>query len=336
VTLLSEIVDSLGGMAQKQQLVLRGATDRDLTHAVRTGDVVRVRNGWYSTMPESSRELRAVRVGGRLTGLSAVAALGGWVLAEDGLHVAVNENAARLRSQHNRHKRLNVQAPGGVRLHWETRDQAERGTAVTVALRDALERVVLDEELETAVAALDWAMHAGLLDIVDFETLILQLPAERRGIRDWVDPNCESLPESLSRTRLRLGGHEVATQHPMADGRRIDLVVDEVVAIEVDGDEHHRNRFELDRGKDVDITIMKLHALRPSARTIFTNWSRFERAVDVALEMRRESHQTVGNSGKASRHPLARRGMTGWRRRPPRGLPEFSTGGTGGTGIGAG
>ncbi len=325
MALLSEIVNNLGGMAQKQQLVRRGARDRDLTAAVRSRDVVRVRNGWYSTMDETSPELRAVRVGGRLTGISAIAARGGWVLGEHRLHVAINENAARLRTAHNRHQKLNVHSPGGVVLHWESREQTRYGTAVSVGLLDALERVVLDEELEVAVAAIDWAIHAGELDIIDFELLMLRLPLERRGIRDWVDPQCESLPESLVRTRLRLSGHSVTTQHPMVDGRRIDLVVDGVVAVEVDGDEHHRERFEADRLKDIDITLMNLHALRPSARTIFRRWDHFERAVEMAIAARIQPHPVVENSGSRSRYPLGNRGMTGWRRRPRHRTPEFST-----------
>jgi very-short-patch-repair endonuclease len=333
MALLSEIVNSLGGMAQKQQLVRRGAGDRDLTAAVRSRDVVRVRNGWYSTMDETSPELRAVRVGGRLTGISAIAARGGWVLGDHPLHVAVNDNAARLRTAHNRHQKLNVRSPGGVVLHWESREQAGRGSAVSVGLLDALERVVLDEQLEVAVAAIDWALHTMELDLIDFETLILRLPLERRGIRGWIDPRCESLPESLARTRLRLGGHSVETQHPMVDGRRIDLLVDEVVAIEVDGDEHHRERFEADRSKDIDITLMNLHALRPSARTVFRRWDHFERAVELAIAARIQPHPVVENSGPALGHPLGNRGMTGWRRRPRRRTPEFSAGPTAGTGI---
>ncbi len=325
MALLSEIVNGLGGMAQKQQLVRRGVSDRDLTNAVRSRDVVRVRNGWYSTMNETGPELRAVRVGGRLTGISAIAARGGWVLSDHPLHVAVNENAARLRTAHNRHQKLNVRSTGGVVLHWESREQTESGTAVSVGLLDALERIVLDEGLEVAVAAIDWALHSCQLDIVDFESLILRLPLERRGIRDWVDPQCESLPESLARTRLRLGGHSVTTQHPMLDGRRIDLVVDGVVAIEVDGDEHHRERFEADRSKDIDITLMNLHALRPSARAVFRRWDHFERAVEMAIAARTQSHQVVENSGRWSRYPFGNRGMTGWRRRPRRTTPEFST-----------
>jgi very-short-patch-repair endonuclease len=325
MALLSEMINSLGGMAQKQQLVRRGARDRDLTFAVRTGDVVRVRNGWYSIMDETSPELRAVRVGGRLTGISAIAARGGWVLGDHPLHVALNENAARLRTPNNRHKKLDVRAPSGVVLHWESREQAEQGTAVSVGLLDALERVVLDEDLEIAIAAIDWAVHSGQLDIIDLESLILRLPLERRGIRDWIDAQCESLPESLARTRLRLRGHSVTTQQPMGDGRSIDLVVEGIVAVEVDGDEFHRTRFETDRTKDVDITLMNLHALRPSARMVFRNWYHFERAVEAAIAARIRIHPLVENSGLSSRPPLAARGMTGWRRRPRRRTPEFST-----------
>lgn len=309
---VSEIVDSLGRMAQKQQLVRRGVTDRDLTCAVRTGDVIRVRNGWYSTMSESSPELRAVRVGGRLTGVSAIAVRGGWVFGDHPLHVAINDNAARLRTQHNRHQRLRVKASGGIILHWESREQSGRGTATMVGLLDALERVVMDESFETAVAALDWAIHTNELDVIDFELLLQGLPNERRGIRNWVDIACESLPESLVRTRLRLSGHEVITQVGMGDPRSIDLVVDRVVAIEVDGEQYHRDRFETDRRKDVDITLMNLHALRPSARMVFREWDRFAAAVEAAITARNPHGNSVENSGKQTRSRTPDPGLAGW------------------------
>jgi len=326
MALLSEIVDSLGGMAQKQQLVRRGAHDRDLTYAVRTGDVVRVRNGWYSTMGEHSPGLRAVRVGGRLTGISAIIAQGGWVLGGHPLHVAVNGNAARLRTQNNRHRRLNLQAHAGVVVHWSSREQAARGTAISVGLLDALERVVLDEEFEVAVAALDWALHTAQIDTIDLETLTLRLPVERRGIREWVDSACESLPESLARTRFRLAGYRVVSQVPLGDSQRIDLVVEDEIGVEVDGREHHLERFEYDRSKDVDITLDHKQAMRPSANMIFHDWDRFQSAVAAALSDRGVVFE---NSGPSRRDPLHAPALRGFRRRPPRRSPEFSTGGRG-------
>ena len=321
---IAALVHDLGGMAQKRQLVARGARDLDLTRAVRTGEVIRVRNGWYSTLEEHSPQVQAVRVGGRLTGISAIAAMDGWVLGDHPLHVSVNANAARLRSSRNRHVRFNVRAPRGVVLHWDDRELAARGSAVSVGLVDALVAVILDEELETAVAALDWALHTGVLDVVDFETIILRLPVDRRGIRDWVDHACESLPESLSRTRFRLEGHRVTTQLRMDDGRRIDLIVDEVAGIEVDGDQYHRATFAADRSKDADITLMNLHALRPTAQMVFTEWPRVAAMVNAALAMHRDFVPVSENSGMRTRSPFSARGMTGWRRRPVRRIPEFS------------
>jgi hypothetical protein len=246
--------------------------------------------------------------------------------------VSVHGNAARLRSQWNRHKRLDVRASRGVTLHWDDVSVAGFGSATSVGLVDALERVVLDESFETAIAALDWALHTGALDRVDLETLILRLPAGRRGIGGWVDERCESLPESLSRTRLRLAGHSVASQVPVGDdNERIDLVVDGIAGIEVDGDEYHRTRFESDRGKDVTITLDHLHAMRPSARMVFYNWDRFARAVEIALAShppRLPASIAVGNSGTRRRDPFAARGMTGWRGRSGRRSPEFPKGET--------
>jgi len=77
MTDIARIVHQLGGIAQKQQLVARGARDLDLTRAFRSGAVDRARQGWYTTLPSEDLRVRAVRVGGRLTGLSAVHALGG-------------------------------------------------------------------------------------------------------------------------------------------------------------------------------------------------------------------------------------------------------------------
>jgi hypothetical protein len=318
---IEELVRSLGGMARRPQLLARGARDYELTRAVRRGEVVRARNGWYSTFRESDPKLRAVRVGGRLTGISAVIDLGGWVLGPRPLHVSVHDNAARLRTASNRHKLLNVRLPRGVVLHWNDRSIDERGTATTVGLLDAIYRVVLDEDFETAVAALDWALHTGALDVIDFETVVLRLPLERRGIADWVDPACESLPESLARTRLRLTGHEVTSQIPLIEVQRIDLVVDQQVAIEVDGEEFHLATFESDRQKDVDIAISGLHNLRPSAKMVFHDWHHFALAVDSALAAR---GRVIEFSGAPRRDPFRARGLMGWRRRPPRGSPENS------------
>ena len=196
---IADMVASLGGMAQKQQLVALGARDLDLTGSVRRGETRRARQGWYTTLPDSDPRVRAVRVGGRLTGISAVVALDGWVLERNVLHVSLHDNAARMRTPWNRHILIKGRRIHGLVLHWDDAAIGRRGSAVSVDLLDALVRVVIDEKFETAVAALDWALHFGLIDWMDFGEIINRLPKRLQKIQHWVDENCESLPESLAR-----------------------------------------------------------------------------------------------------------------------------------------
>ena len=283
MTDIAAIVRSLGGTAQKQQLVRRGARDLDLTLAVRSGEVTRARLGWYTVLPASDARVRSVRVGGRLTGISAIIAMGGWVLGEHPLHVSVAENAARLRTQQNRHRRIDVCFPAGVVLHWDRQDVADRGDATSVGLLDALHRVVCDEALEVVIAAVDWALRSGLIDTLDLEGLMLRVPRSRRIPIDWFDVACDSLPESLARTRLRLEGFTVRSQVLLQTGEPLDLVVEDSVAIEVDGREFHENAFVRDRRKDIHATIEHFHALRPPAAMVFGEWPLLLAAVRVAL-----------------------------------------------------
>lgn len=320
---IAATVHSLGGLAQKQQLVARGACDLDLTRAVRDGSVSRVRQGWYTTLPDTDLRVRAVRVGGRLTGISAIIQAGGWVLGAHPLHVSVPDNAARLRSQHNRRVRFDTSARGGVVLHWDTAELGERGTVAAVGLSDALLRVVLDESLETAVAALDWALRTGALDEFDLEALLFQLPPDYRHIRHWVDEVCDSLPESLSRTRLRLRGHTVVSQVRIESGEAIDLLVDDCVGVDVDGEEFHLTRFERDRHKDANITLEKFYSFRPSARMVFNEWETVCLAIETAISMHVRA-PAIGNSGFGTSPPPRTPGAVLRRRRRSRQSPEFS------------
>lgn len=302
---IAALVESLGGMAQKKQLVRRGARDLDLTVAVRSASVIRVRNGWYTTLHEGDPRVLAVRVGGRLTGISAVIALGGWVLDPHPLHVSLPYNAARMRDRNDRRRRLNLHG-SEVALHWDERQLGDRGTHSSVALRDALARVVADESREIAIAALDWALHSGFVEMFDVEQLMLSAPRAKRFPTDWLDAACESLPESLSRTRLREAGHWVQSQVVLATGEQVDLVVDGIVGLEVDGDEFHRDFFERDRLKDAQIAIENMQPFRPSARMVFHHWPLVLAAVE-ALIAGPSAPSGVENSGTLARHPRSKR-----------------------------
>jgi very-short-patch-repair endonuclease len=282
----AHLVARHGGALDRRRLHELGATDHDLRRALRAGSLNRPRRGWYSTWPESDPRFRAMRVGGRLTGISAVAALGGWVLGRHPLHVAVATNAARLRTQWRRDLPRADAPPDDAVVHWVAPAHDRRTSTGIAPLLEVLERVCRDESVEQAVAALDWARRMGRLDQMGLAQLADRL-GDLRWLVDASTDTADSLPESLARTRLRASGLHVQTQVGFRDTlERIDLVVESTVAIEVDGDEHHRDRFEPDRARDLDITTVGLHVLRPSARQVYTRWHRVEAAVVRALHER--------------------------------------------------
>jgi len=114
--LLLSVIDSHEGLASRRELLVNGVDPGliDLAAWYRR-HLIRVRKGWYARPTERRDVLRAWRVGGRLTCVSAVAFHEG---AEPGpvLHVEVPAGAVRLRDPDDRRRRL---APdSAVVVHW--------------------------------------------------------------------------------------------------------------------------------------------------------------------------------------------------------------------------
>ncbi len=289
---LRDIVDGYDGFATTRELRAHGATERMLTAAVRAGILLRARNGWYSTRSSTDPAFIAVRVGGRLTGLSAIEAMGGWVWRRpDVVHVSVRPVASRIRG---------LDDPNVV-IHWD--DSGDGGTRSVVGLDDALVRVALDEDLEDAVACFDWAVSSGRLDLLDLESIFLKLPAEARYLRYWLDPRAQSVVESVARVRLRRCGWEVSSQVRTGLLGASDLVVEGQVALETDGREFHETSFETDRRRDLTTTREGRHVIRVSAKMVREVWPEIEAAVAAALVARRV--RETGNSGQSPPVPHA-------------------------------
>ena len=248
-----------------------------------------------------------MRVGGRLTGISAVAALGGWVYGAHPLHVAVPTNAGRLRNQWRRDIPREVARSDGVIVHWVTPAHDRGSSTGLVDVREALELVCRVEPLEQAIATLDWALKVGQIDRFD-RAVLAEALGPLGAIVDLADERCESLPESFARTRFRAAGVQVTSQvHWKGELERIDLVIEGVIALEVDGDEFHRDRFEEDRARDLELTEAGYHALRPSARQVFGSWAVVQAAVSRALQAH-GIHVNLHKSGvEALKHPATRR-----------------------------
>jgi len=322
---IHDMLRELGGTAQKQELVRMGATGYRLTAAVRRGEVFRARQGWYSIVPPFEPRLRAIRVGGRLTGLSALNDYGAWSPRSPLLHVSVPRTVSRLRMQHDRHVLRSSLTRDGVVLHYETPEVLASGDRYRVGLTHALEACILDETDEVAVAALDWAVRQESFDRLELVSLLSRLPLHKRGIGRLVDASSESYLESVARVRLSKAGFDVETQVDV-DGRwRVDIVIAGWLALELDGEQFHAGRFEEDRARDLELTVRGYHVLRFSYRQVMGDWDRVVATIRAALTASRPAPSSgrlakTQDGGARFSCPPRRSGAPKQR---PRNFPEF-------------
>ena len=126
--LLHSELRKLGGVATRQELIAAGSSKETVDLAVYYRSIVIPRRGWYALPGTPEAVVRAIRVGGRLACISALAYYRGEA-AEGPLHLDVPRGASRLRTA----------GETGLVLHWRRRRLEGDRVAVTesVALRQA-------------------------------------------------------------------------------------------------------------------------------------------------------------------------------------------------------
>jgi hypothetical protein len=137
--LLLQVIDGSGGLVSRRHLLAWGVDPGLIDLAAWYGrHIIRVRKGWYARAGEARDVIRAWRVGGRLTCVSALAHHAGG----DGgpvLHVEVAKHSCQLRDPDNAKRRLSPDAP--VVVHWTrhpgsgTRRAVSEQHALAVAAR---------------------------------------------------------------------------------------------------------------------------------------------------------------------------------------------------------
>ena len=269
-------INELGCVATRQQLLARGHSGFDLTAAVRCREIRRIRRGWYASPSASSAQTSAVRVGGRLSHMSAARHYGVWPGFDERLHLTVTQGAAKLRP---------VSQP--VVVHWVARGRQDRTSERTwiVSLEDCLRGVVATADRETAIACLETAITKFRLSPSVIQSLFRERPARERAIAAQCRRGSESGPESIVAQRLRRMHLAVRQQVQIAGVGRVDMVVGDRLVIEVDGRAYHSDAatFERDRRRDALLVARGYVVLRFSYRQVMFAWEFVRRCILAAL-----------------------------------------------------
>ncbi|MEO7006395.1 MAG: DUF559 domain-containing protein [Terrimesophilobacter sp.] len=278
-----------GGIAATHELLRDGHTSHQLTAAVRSGEVIRLRQGHYGCPELSQSEQQAVRVGGRLNALSAAQFLGIWSPTPLHLDVAVPSDARALRSPIDRTVRLKTLTRSGVVVTWN--DPRLLGTRSVLDPLFCLDAIIRSQPAIVAFAAVESALHLGLVTRVSWRRYVDSVPRRRRGRLTNVSHLSDSGGESLLKFHLLALRLPFAQQVKVPGVGRVDFLIGECLVLEVDGAEFHTTReaFEEDRRRDALLSSLGYRVLRFSYNQINKRWPVVEAAILTAIS--RDDHR---------------------------------------------
>lgn len=268
----------------RSELLENGWSDGKIRRAVRDGRLVRIRLGHFADAVLEEFTGRALRVGGRLACVSELRRRGIWVLDSEVVHVHLSANAGRLRGD-----------PRGSRGHWRPLRDPARSNSEHVGLVDALIQAwgCLDEL--AWIASVDSALHLGLLRPSELELIAAALPRRARVSLDLTDPAAESGLETIVRVIAVRLGFRVSAQVRMPGVGRIDLMVEDWIAVETDGAAFHDVAVAgRDRRRDALLAATGRSVLRPGYSLVVHDPATVARQLIGAVE----THRRVQDSGR--------------------------------------
>lgn len=313
-----------GGFLRRRDLLALGHTDGGLRAGLRQRRIFRVRHGWYSVPDAPEPAVRAVRVGGRLTGVAALESYGLRVPRRASVDVAVPRHACRLRRPDERRERLGP--ADGIRTHWTDPRIAELGerSRWRVSLDEALVHVLRTEGRDIAVACCSAVAHHFRWPRERMDAVFARAPQHARPWRELVEWLDEAHGETFVRLWCGDAGIPWRPQPRVRGVGRLDGQVGPNVYVEVDGGRHDPawtgegdSTFEKDHDRDAIMARRGKWVLRFTYRMLYTDWpgclAAIERAIDDdrALTAYRKRHPY------RERQPALRRRARRRRSRPP-------------------
>jgi very-short-patch-repair endonuclease len=229
------------GVFSAADLRAQGYTRHGVVTAVREGRLRPIIRGWYAAPDAPADVVRALQLGGRAGCVTALAAFGAWLPPETGLHVAMPPSASG--------RRLTLSSPPDVTVHWHG-GAAAIGSSFAISPPEPSIRHLVDcQPPWFAVAVLDSLLHRRIMSSNRLMSLLSTSSPAAAELGRLVDGRSESGIESIARCRLALAGIPSTPQVVVPGIGRVDLLVGEWLAIELDGREFHAQEASFSRDR---------------------------------------------------------------------------------------
>ncbi|MCU1419759.1 MAG: hypothetical protein JWP30_2030 [Homoserinimonas sp.] len=289
-----------GFFLRRRDLLANGFNDHAIRASLKARRTFRVRQGWYSVPDAPADAVRAVRVGGRLTSVSALASYGLRVPRRDTVHIAVARTGSRLRDPNNKDRRLS--ATDSARVHWGDARGSE-GSAWRVSIDEALLAILRAESRFVVVACCSAVMRHRMMSVTRLDEVFRRGPKRVQPWRELVSALDDSHGETLARLGFLDAGMPFEQQARFPGVGRIDFRMSPHTYVEVDGGQHDpawtgggTSRYESDHDRDATVAIAGGTTNRYTYRQLYGDWPRVVAAIertaadDRALSAYRRRH----------------------------------------------
>ena len=300
MTSLETILGSAGGVASLSYLQTRGVPRREVDRELRSGALLRVRQGWVASPAANAEIVQAVRVGGVLTCQSVLRRLGVWCDDDRLLHVRVGKHTTHLSAPHDRRMPLGRPGSRGVRIHRTVAGSEAPETGRSV---DSVEMAVIHlfhcGPRDNVIVSLDSILNKKILSHERLEGIVAILPKKFRSFLSLVDSAAQSGLETKARLGLRRHGIPYRSQVFVEGVGRVDLLIGDRVVLEVDGEAWHSGAlaYAEDRRRDLELLRQGFVVVRVSYAQVMSQWTLIEEVIR-SLVARRE-HMWAGRHRRA-------------------------------------
>lgn len=253
-------LEAAGGAARRTDLLRAGVPERAIRRSIRSAHVLAVGHGTYA-LPWASREVAVAQL--FRAQLGCVTACDHWGLPLWGGHDHPHLVVPRHRSS----SRRDPSELAEVVLH---RTSAPMPAGLWVPVAAAIDQAAWCTTPLEQLVLIDAALHRRML----LPAALRHFGAGTARRRAWMTRMASRAAESPLETVARVGfvtaGLPVREQVVVLGVGRIDFVVGEAVAVEVDGWEFHQSReaFERDRARDREMLARRMPVMRFTAREL--------------------------------------------------------------------
>lgn len=264
---LTRRVGILGGVARVRTLHDDGSSAHSIRTAITRGVLARPRRGWVALADADPVLVGAVTAGVILTCVTQAARLGLWVVQDSVPHVAASAHSGR------------VSTVRSV-VHWRTPIVARHPDALVDPVENVLDVVAACQPAENALAVWESALKKGLVSMEALRRM--PFGAAARSIRDFALPWSDSGLETIFVVRLRWLDVRIVPQ-VWIDGHRVDFLIGDRLAVQIDGGHHVGPQREQDIAHDAALMLLGYHVIRIGYFQVFEHWHEVQELILRAI-----------------------------------------------------